>query len=474
MKERDADLGKVFKIILVILAIFSYIYVFKTLNIKNTIIGSWYQEPNITQAAKFEYSVSSLLFTNSGTNKNEYFADAHAPIVEDFDKNKRYNITINGIEANRVAGNYSYVNANFTNKFISANNKEILTDTLNIKINFYTDGTRILFLTNQGEKSVDLWSSFIAKNGLVIKVIEDNYIPQMEADNIPTFTINLYDGETLLNSIETSAITTRTLPLTINGKNVKKWLDSEGNIYTTTPLKNIDLYAEFYVPYTINFYSQDELIETIIYDFSGEINFPVEYNGFEIVSWQDENGNYYTETNLPEQNINLYANFNTKKFNVSFNRNTITKIRTDYSIANTTHSDAVLYARYMLNTFPINDVNKTFFDDLGINSGSFSFTYTITNFYDNVNSFNTTRRFAGSSSSGVYFKELIFVKRNDKDNCDCEFDVTFYRDKNSNITIYLDFYVYKNEENYVSFKNDIATGTINFDISFSIFDNVKH
>ncbi len=172
--------GIITSLIILILGLFSFVYVWRELNIKNAIIGYFYTEPEIVQINDFEYDITALLFTNSGANENEYFATANAKPVSNFDRTKKYTVTINNIQANRVYGDYSYINANFTNTFISTQDKELLTDTLNIKINFYTEGTKIVFTTQNGEQAISLWTSYIAKNGFILKIIEDNYTPSIE------------------------------------------------------------------------------------------------------------------------------------------------------------------------------------------------------------------------------------------------------------------------------------------------------
>lgn len=240
--------GIIASIIIFILGFLAFAYCWKTLNVKNLILGSFYHEPEVVKISDFEYEIKSLLFTNSGTNENEYFASATAKPVSNFDRTKKYTVTINDIQANRVYGDYSYINANFTNTFISTQDKELLTDTLNIKINFYTEGTKIVFTTQNGEQAISLWTSYIAKNGFVIKIVEDNYNQQIKVDNLKSYKTDLFFDEKLIKTINHNAIDDFYLPEDYMGFPIYSWRDDEGNYFTNNnrkelPLKEIKLYA---------------------------------------------------------------------------------------------------------------------------------------------------------------------------------------------------------------------------------------
>lgn len=236
-------IGIITTIIIIVLGLFCTVDLFTRLNIQNKIIGTFYSEPDFVKINDFEYDVKSLLFYNSD-NENQYFATINSKPVSNFDKTKKYNVTINGIEAKRVEEN-NFIHANFTNEFISTLNETIMIDTLNIKINFYTEGTKIVFTTDGGEDAVKLWSSFIAKNGFKLKIVETDYIPQMEADNLPSYTLNLHFNNEIIETINFNALKNFEMPKVVNNKNIKYWIDIDNNIYTkeTLPLKNIDLYA---------------------------------------------------------------------------------------------------------------------------------------------------------------------------------------------------------------------------------------
>lgn len=221
----------------------------RNLNIKNQIIGYFYTEPEIVQINDFEYDIKSLLFTNTGT-ENQYYSTQNAKPVSNFDKTKKYTVTINGIEATRVSGDYNYIDANFTNEFISTLNETILIDTLNIKINFYQEGTKIVFITNGGEQAVSLWSSYIEKNGFKLNIVETNYSSSMQADNLPIKTIEFYFDNELYQSKEYTILNYSNIefPTIIKGFSIKEWRDENGNVYNSinqfTP-DGLKLYAVY-------------------------------------------------------------------------------------------------------------------------------------------------------------------------------------------------------------------------------------
>lgn len=186
--------GTIMIIIIVIFGGFCALDLARELNIKNRVIGYFYTEPEVIQINDFEFDVKSLLFTKSG-NDNEYYATAFGKPVSNYDRTKEYSITINGIQGNKALNNSDYIDCNFTNKFNSTKGEEILTDTLNIKINFYKDETKIIFITNNGEQAVQLWTSYIAKNGFVLKIVEDNFNTKIEADDLPARYVYYYDLE---------------------------------------------------------------------------------------------------------------------------------------------------------------------------------------------------------------------------------------------------------------------------------------
>lgn len=159
------------------------------LNIKSAVYGYFYSEPDINQINDFEYDITSLLFTNTGT-ENQYIAKATTKAVSGFDKNKKYTATINNNLCSTTT-NTDYINVTFTNQFNSISDSILMTDELNIKINFYTDGTQLIFITNNGEQAVKLWSSYISKNGFKIKIVESDYAGQLKIEGLRKVTYNL-------------------------------------------------------------------------------------------------------------------------------------------------------------------------------------------------------------------------------------------------------------------------------------------
>ena len=200
MIKTSEKIGVLVIILFFIFGFYCFVDVCRTLNIKNRVIGYFYTEPEIVTMSDFEFDIKSLLFINTG-EENQYYAQAKAKPVSNFDSTKQYTITINGIEANRVEGNYTYIDCNFTNQFNSSLNEAKLIDTLNIKINFYKEGTKLLFITNGGTEAIQLWNSYIAKNGFLLKIEEYKLDTQIKYDKIPEYTINYYDlNNTLIES----------------------------------------------------------------------------------------------------------------------------------------------------------------------------------------------------------------------------------------------------------------------------------
>lgn len=159
------------------------------LNIKSAVYGYFYTEPEVIQINNFEYDITSLLFTNTGT-KNQYIAKATTKAVSGFDKNKKYTATINGNLCSTTT-NTDYINVTFTNQFNSTSDNILLTDELNIKINFYKDGTQLVFITNNGEQAVKLWASYISKHGFKIKLVESSYTSSLEVENLRKITYSI-------------------------------------------------------------------------------------------------------------------------------------------------------------------------------------------------------------------------------------------------------------------------------------------
>lgn len=217
----------------------------RMLNLSSKVIGYFQHTTDVVKVNDFEYDITQLLFINSGANEKEYFAEVKTSPVEGFDKTKKYTIEVNGNKCGYVDKSLEYVNTNFINTFYSTNNTVLLTDKLNIKVNFYKDGTKIVLITNNGEQAVKLWSSYIQKNGFKLKIVEDNFSSVIEADKLPNYTINLYVGEELYKTLEVNLNTQKNtyLPYIINDINIHSWKDVDGNIYDKVPLKNIDLYG---------------------------------------------------------------------------------------------------------------------------------------------------------------------------------------------------------------------------------------
>lgn len=237
-------LGIIVILIVVAFGTFCCIDLGREFNIKSQIIGYFYTEPEVVKINDFEYDINALIFSNTGT-ENQYYASANAKPVSNFDNTKQYTITINGIPANKATNNNGYIDCDFTNKFLSTKSEEILTDTLNIKINFYKEGTKIVFITNNGEQAVKLWSSYIAKNGFSLKIVEDNFNATIKADNLKTYTLNLYYDNEIYQTINFNTFKDFELPQIIDNKKVNSWVDINNTIYTksTIPFENINLYA---------------------------------------------------------------------------------------------------------------------------------------------------------------------------------------------------------------------------------------
>lgn len=242
------DATRIGFIIIAIIFIFGTFCIYdvnRKLSLTSKVIGYFQHTENVSKINDFEYDVTSLLFTNSGANENEYFAEIVTDPVEDFDRTKKYNLEINGNKCGYVASNLEFVNADFINTFYATNNTVLLTDSLNIKVNFYKDGTKIVLITNNGEKAVKLWQSYIQKNGFKIKIVEDKFNSVIEADNIPSYTLLLYFGEELISTIQHNITNPAILPTTYNGFVITSWRDADGNIYSqlTLPNKDLTLYA---------------------------------------------------------------------------------------------------------------------------------------------------------------------------------------------------------------------------------------
>lgn len=291
MDDMMKKIGIIVTLIVIVLGSYCTIDLFKILNIKSAVIGYFYTEPEVVKISDFKYDITSLLFY-SADNENQYYATVNAKPVSNFDSTKKYTVTINGIEAKAVEGSFNFVNANFTNQFNSSLDEVILTDTLNIKINFYKEGTKILFVTNGGEQAVSLWSSYIQKNGFTLKIIETHYSSTIEADNLP------------------SSILNNTLSI------------------TTEDIVNLNNYSfDLYTPYEFPKYAGSKYGE---YRFSKEEKlFSKEDKSF-FEKIFNTNYNYQDsfEVNLEIKNL-LGLNFSFNKNNLNFSNITITEIN-DY------------------------------------------------------------------------------------------------------------------------------------------------
>jgi len=143
------DATKIGFIIIAIIFMFGSFCIYdvnRMLNLTSTVIGYFKHTTDVVKINDFEYDITQLLFTNSGANENEYFGEVITDPVEGFDKTKKYAIEINGNNCGYINQNLGYVNANFMNTFYSTNNTVLLTDNLNIKVNFYKDGTKIILI----------------------------------------------------------------------------------------------------------------------------------------------------------------------------------------------------------------------------------------------------------------------------------------------------------------------------------------
>ena len=399
--------GIIASIIIFILGFLAFAYCWKTLNVKNLILGSFYHEPEVVKISDFEYEIKSLLFTNSGTNENEYFATATAKPVSNFDRNKKYTLTINDIRANRDYGDYSYINANFTNTFISTQNKELLTDSLNIKVNFYTTETKIVFTTQNGEQAISLWTSYIAKNGFVIKIIEDNYTPQIEADNLIDYKVDLYFEETIIKTFYHNAI------------------------------------DDFYLP--------------------------VEYKGLKINSWRDDDNNYYTNSTrkeLPLKTMNLYAVVDKTRLTFSFNKNTVIKTINNTN-SNAVHSAKLYLNNYSIEDLGTDNIYST----MCILPENYSYNFQVNNFYvEHISSQFSKTNYVWHNSGDNFDLFTMKINYRSEATYKYNLDFYIYI-KNNIATPYLEISINEDYECFNSFEDDMANNNINFEINIDVTKN---
>lgn len=396
--------GIIASIIIFILGFLAFTYCWKTLNVKNLILGSFYHEPEVVKISDFEYEIKSLLFTNSGTNENEYFATATAKPVSNFDRNKKYTLTINDIRANRDYGDYSYINANFTNTFISTQNKELLTDSLNIKVNFYTTETKIVFTTENGEQAISLWTSYIAKNGFVLKIIEDNYTPQIEADNLIDYKVDLYFEETIIKTFYHNAI------------------------------------DDFYLP--------------------------VEYKGLKINSWRDDDNNYYTNSTrkeLPLKTMNLYAVIDKTRLTFSFNKNTVIKTINNTN-SNAVHSAKLYLNNYSIEDLGTDNIYST----MCILPENYSYNFQVNNFYvEHISSQFSKTNFVWHNSGDNFDLFTMKINYRSEATYKYNLNFYIYI-KNNIATPYLEISINEDYECFNSFENDMTNNNINFEINIDV------
>lgn len=187
--------GLIVIIVIFLTGILACFDLYTKLNIKSKVYGYFYSEPEVIHINDFEYDISSLLFTNTGA-ENQYIAKATTKAVKGFDKNKNYTATINNNLCSTTT-NTDYINVTFTNQFNSISDSILMTDELNIKINFYTDGTQLVFVTNNGEQAVKLWSSYISKHGFKIKLVESSYTSSLSVEGLRkiTYSIEIQDDK---------------------------------------------------------------------------------------------------------------------------------------------------------------------------------------------------------------------------------------------------------------------------------------
>ena len=116
------------------------------------------------------YDLSSISFTLS-TNTDEYSAIFYSNEVLDLDKDKDdYIVYINGVPCSTFNVDYDHVSAEYTYVFYDYDNKEMITDTLNIKVSLFDNCSIFYVSTDGGSSAIDYWYSFIYKNGLTLAI----------------------------------------------------------------------------------------------------------------------------------------------------------------------------------------------------------------------------------------------------------------------------------------------------------------
>ena len=243
--------------------------------------GDIFENKNKLMQNELKFDFENFVLIASGINDNEFSARLAIDAVNQKMTDKT--IFVNDIPTKTINRGDNYIFSEYNYTFYDENLKEKCSDTLTIKFVFNSKSSECILTTQGGIDKVAHWNYFLKKNNFIVEIKKYDYI------------------------------------------------------------QNTELKVDDEINHTLTLYFEDELIDIIKFNITSPATLPTTYNGFAITSWKDADGNVYTQSNLPNQDLTLYAaeyrllelKFNLKdnyKFEIATNDNDKLKYRLYYQI----------------------------------------------------------------------------------------------------------------------------------------------
>lgn len=195
------------------------------------------------------------LVLKSTAEENKYDLTIVKNEALELSKNTSYIILVNDTPTNIINSSIDFVDVNYTYVFYDDNYSELIKDTLNIKLVFYKQSTRLNITTTGGAKAVNYWNDYFNNNGFKIEIKPVKDIPINEDDVLENFNCVKFivDNEEFkhFDLLKGKTLNENVIPPTKDGYIFKGW--SLNNVDIIDNLSDVQINDDttFYAVYEI-------------------------------------------------------------------------------------------------------------------------------------------------------------------------------------------------------------------------------
>lgn len=260
---------------LLVCGVFTAYANYEYFTIKGGTLGSFgdiFENKNKLMQNELKFDFENFVLIASGNNDNEFSARLAIDAVNQKMTDKT--IFVNDIPTKTINRGDNYIFSEYNYTFYDENLKEKCSDTLTIKFVFNSKSSECILTTQGGIDKVAHWNYFLKKNNFIVEIKKYDYIQdtELKVDDEINHTLTLYFEDELIDIIEFNITSPATLPTTYNGFAITAWKDADGNVFTQSNLPNQDLTLYATISQTKTFFeiNSTNLVRTFITDESSK------------------------------------------------------------------------------------------------------------------------------------------------------------------------------------------------------------